>query len=165
MSYRRSVPRLLHDEHLETIALLDRIDRIILSRRDAPPAGDPDVDKTIRHMTSSMSATVPNHFGFEEETLFPFLAERGDVDIGVFLEEEHNLMRDVAAEIIAAAGGASANGFDAKSWMEFRRLSAEWVERMMSHVQKEEMALLPILEDALDADSDSQLVARYTESQ
>jgi hypothetical protein len=36
---------------------------------------------------------------------------------------------------------------------------------MMSHVQKEEMALLPILEDALDADSDSQLVARYTESQ
>lgn len=36
---------------------------------------------------------------------------------------------------------------------------------MMSHVQKEEMALLPILEDVLDADADADLVSRYTEAQ
>ncbi len=164
MHYTRSVPRLLHDEHIETISLLDRIDRVVLARKEAPGANDDDVAVTIKRMTAMMTSNVPNHFAFEEDTLFPFLAERGDVDIGNFLQEEHNMMREVADEIIALAKGTAASGFDAKSWMEFRRLSGEWVERMMSHVQKEEMALLPILEDALDADSDSDLVARYSDS-
>ena len=48
---------------------------------------------------------------------------------------------------------------------EFRRLGGELVERMLAHVQKEEMALLPLLEDGMDAETEARLYQEYTESQ
>jgi len=43
----------------------------------------------------------------------------------------------------------------------FRQRHARMVERMIGHIQKEEMALLPILEDVLDADLDAELAALH----
>lgn len=167
MQFTRSVPRLLHDEHVGTISLIDRIDSVIHGYRGATPpsATDGDVAVIVKRVVSTIEADVTNHFDFEENTLFPFLAERGEHNIGLLLEEEHNLMRDVGYEIIRVGKAARDNGFTPETWTEFRRLCAEWSERMMAHVQKEEMALLPILEDMLDADADADLVARYTEAQ
>lgn len=166
MQYTRSVPRLLHDEHIGTIALIDRIENVVLNQREVPPsATEGDVAAVIRRLVASIDAEVMNHFGFEENTLFPFLTERGEANIGMLLEEEHNLMRDVGYDIARLAKEAREAGYTAQSWGEMRRLCGEWAERMMSHVQKEEMALLPILEDILDADADAELVALYTEAQ
>ena len=35
---------------------------------------------------------------------------------------------------------------------------------MLAHVQKEEMALLPLLEDHMDSETESQLVMEYLET-
>ena len=63
----------------------------------------------------------------------------------------------------ALARAASANGFDAAKWNEFRMLGAELCERLLAHVQKEEMALLPLLEENMDADTEARLYREYVE--
>jgi hemerythrin-like domain-containing protein len=37
----------------------------------------------------------------------------------------------------------------------------ELVERQVSHIQKEEMSLLPVLEDVLEEEQDAELLNRY----
>ncbi len=44
---------------------------------------------------------------------------------------------------------------------EFRALAFELAERLVTHVQKEEMALLPALDDLLDEDADRELQLAY----
>jgi hypothetical protein len=41
-------------------------------------------------------------------------------------------------------------------------LGLELAERLVGHVQKEEMSLLPALEDLLDEEADAELAGRYT---
>ena len=61
------------------------------------------------------------------------------------------------------ARDAAAQGFDETKWSEFCRLGQELSERMLMHVQKEEMALLPLLEANMDADTEARLYQEYVE--
>ena len=66
---------------------------------------------------------------------------------------------DAAAALLAraAAAGALADAdLDA-----FRRGVMEIVERQVAHIQKETMALLPLLDDLLDDDTDRELSMAY----
>ena len=162
MSYSRSVPRMLHDEHLVTLATLDRIERHILARRNPPAAGDAETERLFRRIRVEFGADVDRHFEFEEGALFPFLAESGEGTIGDVLSGEHEALREVIGELVAElpADGAA---ITPETWVRLRRLGGELVERMASHVQKEEMALLPLLELRLDIDTDCDLAARAGE--
>ncbi len=55
-------------------------------------------------------------------------------------------------------------GFDAARWNEFRRLGQELSERLVSHAQKEEMALLPMLDEMMDPEVEAQLYEKYVET-
>ena len=46
-------------------------------------------------------------------------------------------------------------------WEALKRGVLELVERLVSHIQKEEMALLPLLDDLLDDETDRQLAFAY----
>jgi hemerythrin-like domain-containing protein len=160
MMFQRSTSRLLHDEHLVTIATLDAVERTLLSRRDAPAPGDAEAARVIARLSRMSELEVNNHFDFEENHLFPILIERGDGGMTEVLSEEHEILRETGRELLDAAR-AGAAGFTPESWRAYRRLCAEMVERMIGHIQKEEMALLPILEDVLDADLDAELAALH----
>ena len=58
---------------------------------------------------------------------------------------------------------ARADGFTAESWAEFCELALELVERQISHIQKEEMGLLPTLSGLFEDDRDGELVMLYAE--
>jgi hypothetical protein len=51
--------------------------------------------------------------------------------------------------------------FDDRDFEEFRRVGQELCERTLTHVQKEEMVLLPLLEETMDADAEAALCAYY----
>ena len=70
-------------------------------------------------------------------------------------------MRPLGEKLAALARASEANGFDAASWEEFRRTGMELCERMLVHVQKEEMALLPLLEESMDGEIEAQLYEVY----
>jgi hemerythrin-like domain-containing protein len=66
-------------------------------------------------------------------------------------------------KIAKLAGAAAARGFDEASWNEFLPTAQEFCEQLQAHIQKEEMALLPMLEDNMNAETDARLIQEYAE--
>ncbi len=61
------------------------------------------------------------------------------------------------------ARAAAANGFTPTEWEEFKPLARDLGDVMLAHVQKEEMALLPVIEENMDAETEERLYQAYVE--
>jgi hemerythrin-like domain-containing protein len=163
MMFHRSVPRLLHDEHAATASALSRVESILLrGRKAAPDRGDAEAASAIGELARLLQAEAMSHFDFEEQVIFPLLSENGGGDLAGLLLKEHGVIRAAAAEIQEITSQAALIGFSNQSWAAFQRLGNELSERLRSHIEKEEIALLPILEEMLGADLDAEIAARHT---
>jgi hemerythrin-like domain-containing protein len=130
-------------------------------RREPPDTAAAGVAQLLGHLATGVEADVRRHFDFEETRLFAYLDAVGDQAIGEHLTDEHGMMRPLGTRLAEVARDAASRGFDEARWAEFRRLGQEFCERVIAHVQKEEMALLPALDDLLDEDADRELVLAY----
>ncbi|MFQ5623127.1 MAG: hemerythrin domain-containing protein [Paracoccaceae bacterium] len=166
MEFSRRTAQLLHEDHRDTIAIVEMLeDMIAQTKRATPDVGDGSVRRTLEKTSTMVAHEVSHHFGFEEDELFTRLADAGDVGIGEHLREEHRVILPLGEQVAALAGQALANGFTGQSWAEFRSLAGELAERMLTHIQKEEMALLPMLDELLDPETDMQLSETYASAQ
>jgi DUF438 domain-containing protein len=164
MDYTRSINRMLHDEHMATIALLERVETTLAAhRKSVPDTTAPDIAGVLRDLMSSVEADISIHFAFEQNELFTRLREAGDTGMTSILQEEHDVILPLGEQVCGLARAAVESGFSDESWAEFRRLAAELVERMVSHIQKEEMGMLAALEQLLDEDADMEVMMRYAE--
>jgi len=161
MTLKYSSTRILHDDHMATLALLAEVERIVLARRDGPAQIEQQEGRFLDRMCKALNNEVGVHFDFEESSILPMLAEYGEPDLGELLLEEHHVLRDVVRDVVALAEGGRASGFSPEQWQKFRRLCGELVERLTSHIEKEERALLPVLEEALTPDTDSEIAAHH----
>ena len=156
MDFNRHISRRLHEEHEATLALWGRLEQTLAMRGNRPPT-DEDL-RLLRDCAAQLADEVTRHFAFEEKDLFPLLAASGEGDIAELLGEEHAAIREAAQRF----SGLAQPSADAQArWPELRALALELVERLMSHVQKEEMSLLPSLEDLLDEETDQALAGSY----
>ena len=89
------------------------------------------------------------------------MTDAGDGDMAGLLIEEHEAIRAVAGELVPLARAAEAGTLDDAGWAALKRGALEMVEREVAHIQKETMALLPLLDDLLDEDSDRELAFAY----
>jgi len=156
MFFNRQTSLRLHEEHLATVQLWSRLEQTIVRR--APEA---ELLEALRGGLAALEDEVTRHFHFEERELFPRLAEAGEGDIAELLREEHETIRSAARTLRELLGSAPP---DAATLQQMRTLGLELAERLVAHVQKEEMALLPALEDLLDEDTDRELLLAYTGS-
>lgn len=146
MEFNRHISRRLHEEHVATLALWGRLESALAAgRHDAA---------LLKSAAASLERELDRHFRFEEAELFPRLAEAGEGDIGELLREEHETIRTAGLRFIALVRG---NGNE----KEIRTLGLELAERLVNHVQKEEMALLPALDDFIDEETDHELDSAY----
>lgn len=156
MFYSRQTSLRLHEEHLATIQLWGRLEQSIAAR--VPEA---ELTELLRRCSAALADEVTRHFEFEERELFTRLAQSGDGDIAELLTEEHDTIRSAAGALSKLLAlpqpGAAAQ-------QQLRALALELAERLTAHVQKEEMALLPALEDLLDEETDRELALAYAES-
>ncbi|WP_370399416.1 hemerythrin domain-containing protein [Sulfitobacter sp. JB4-11] len=163
MSFTRRTAQLLHEDHQQTIVVIEALDQLIArARKKAPDTTDPTVRSTLEKATGAIEEEISDHFAFEENELFTRLEEMGDVSIGEHLRSEHRALLPLGEEVGRLAREALANGFTTESWTAFRNTTGELIERMFAHIQKEEMALLPTLEDLLDSDTDMELSTAYS---
>lgn len=146
MEFNRHISRRLHEEHEATLALWGRVEASLA-------AGKHDV-LLLRSAAGALAYELEHHFRFEEEALFPRLAAAGEGDIAELLQEEHAAIREAGRQFIALLAGDPAHP-------QVKILGLELVERLVAHVQKEEMSLLPALEDLVDEDADGELAAAY----
>jgi hemerythrin-like domain-containing protein len=166
MSFTNRISQALHDEHGATVALMERLEQMLArARRSGPPnIADSTVARLLSDLSTSMEAEVDRHFAFEENHLFTYLEAMGDGGIGAHLTSEHVAMRPLAVRVAAIARAAAANGFTPADWEEFMRLSQELGDCMLAHVQKEEMALLPVIEETMDSETEARLYQEYVEN-
>lgn len=163
MQFGRRVPQIVHDEHMATMAALEKLETLLLRRpiKSPPQRADSDVASLLSTLIATIHGEITTHFRFETDELFPLLAARGEADIGGLLDEEHETMLPIGTRMAQLARSGRADGFTAASWAEFHQLGGELVERLVSHIQKEEMALLPLLDDLLDDEDDARLAESY----
>jgi DUF438 domain-containing protein len=148
MEFERAISRRLHEEHAATLALWGRVEQAVAAERhDAA---------LMREASAALAGEIERHFEFEEAELFPRLAAAGEGDIAELLAEEHEAIREAAGRFMALAQENPPRA-------ELKAVALEVAERLVSHVQKEEMALLPALDDLLDEDADRQLQLAYAE--
>lgn len=154
------VGRLLHTDHLATLDALQKLESFLVKNgAKKPPAMD---DASVRAMLELIKGIVTRevgcHFGFEEEHLFPALAEAGQVGMTMLLKSEHAAILPVAQEIGGLTETAlSGNAFAAGDWQRFHELGMELLEREMFHIQKEEMGLLAAINALIDDETDAKL--------
>ncbi len=163
MDFQRQTSRRLYEEHAASLLLLGRVERLFTGRAGAypPAADDGDWPAFARTLLSAIEVEVARHFEFEERDLFPRLEEAGDGDLAALLNEEHSTIRAVAQPLVDLLRQALAGGLQAQQWQTLKTLALEFSERLGSHAQKEDGALLPLLEHLLDEDTDRELFGAY----
>jgi hemerythrin-like domain-containing protein len=165
MSFTNRISQTLHDEHAATVALMERVEQLVArGRRSGPPdRADRTVARLLADLAVSIEGEVARHFDFEETRLFTYLEACGDADICEHLTNEHAAIRPLGMRVAELARGAQTAGFTPAAWEEFMRLGQELSDRLLTHVQKEEMALLPVLEDNMDPETEARLYEEYVE--
>lgn len=162
MEFSRRTAQLLHEDHAATIALIEDLEEVIRKAgRRQPDTADASIRKTLSKVAEMIEREVRGHFTFEETELFTRLEEAGDVGIGAHLREEHAALLPLGEEIGRIAAEALESGFTDTSWATFRDRSGQFIEMMYAHVQKEEMGLLPAIEDLLEPEEDMELAEGF----
>ena len=159
MKFARQVSHVLDTEHRANLELLARIEQALARPQRA--AADPDFARLAATFARIVEQDIGRHFDFEEQQLFPRMADAGEGDIASLLQEEHDSIREVAAEVLPLARAAAAGTLDDAGFEALRRCALELVERQVAHIQKETMALLPLLDDLLDDELDRSLAFEY----
>jgi hemerythrin-like domain-containing protein len=153
MTFSRQIPRLLDEEHRNGLDLLSRFEHEF----DAGGESRGAAAALVRYLEHE----IGRHFGFEEEQLFPLLTQSGDNGIVTLLSDEHEAIREVAEELLPLARAAVTGALPDGQRRPMHRLFAELVERQVSHIQKETMALLPMLDHLLEDEADRELALAY----
>jgi len=162
MTFRYRINQVMHDEHMAASAMLRDVESLLAGAgRNPPDASVAEIAATLTKAADALEGEVKDHFDFEEEALFPLLAEHNEAEIGEHLTSDHRIISPLAEQVIMGSRAALAGGFSDQSWNTFRTAAAELVARLSAHIDKEEMALLPMLEDALDAETDMAFSERH----
>ncbi|GAB4467735.1 MAG: hypothetical protein OHK0044_08740 [Burkholderiaceae bacterium] len=160
MNELRQTGALLHREHDANLDLLARVEQAFAGA----PRRDAEAVALIRTLGAHLAHEVDRHFGFEERELFGRMTDSGAGDLATLLAEEHVTIRSVAADLAPLIARAGAGALDDAGWDALKRLALELVERLTAHIHKEEAALLPLLADVLDEDTDRALALAYASS-
>ena len=162
MNFENRVCQKLHQEHATVVALLEGLAQTIARHREnVPDVKDPIVAKVLGDLAAELPGEVERHFAFEEAELFPYLKAAGNEAIGTHLTYEHAIIRPIGAALVKLIDKARGGGFDTARWAEFRHLAQQLINSLVPHAQKEDMALLPLLEDSIDAETEARLYQEY----
>lgn len=154
---RCQVTRLLDEEHRANLSLLRRVEQALAAPNQARGQGE-----LMAAFGRQFDQEVRRHFEFEERDLFPRLNDGGAGDLAALLMEEHDAIRAVADDLLPLARAAAAGELDGPGWDALRRNALEMVERLTAHIDKETIALLPVLDNLLDEDTDRDLAFAYS---
>lgn len=161
MNFNRQTSHTLHEEHRANLDLLGRAEQALARAPRGDGPREPELLKLVGALARSLQQDIDRHFTFEEKELFPRMSDAGDGEIAMLLTEEHEAIREVAEELLPLTRAAAAGTLDGAGWDALKRGALELVERQVAHIQKEEMALLPLLDDLLDDETDRQLAFDY----
>ena len=163
MELQRQISRKLYEEHVAVIDLLGRFGRALERMGGGPPAADdPEWRVLLAQVGTALEYEITRHFDLEETQLFPRLHARGEGDLAELLFEDHEVIREVTRPLLLLVARAQAGILDAPGWRSLKASGLELVERLGSHAEKEQGALVPLVDEMLDEATDQELWTQYT---
>ncbi len=166
MDIDSQIAQVLHDEHLRIMDLMKRLEGVARGGwvNQVPDAADDDIALLLSDLVTELAEATEHHFQFEEAKIFPALIAVGDVTVPYLLRQEHDLLRNLSEFMMPHVELARRQGFTADTWAEFRDLSLELAEKHLSHIQREEAAMLPALTGLFMEQRDDELATQYAEA-
>lgn len=163
MNFEKSVTRILHDEHMRVIGLLNRFEGLLadISAARGLDAAEPGTARLLNELIVALEQDIDRHFRFEEEALFPELEDAGEGDFVEALRADHVSLQAMAKQIAVLAKTAFAHRLAGEEWRKLVQIGRVYVREQTAHAEREEMALLPMLELHLDDDKDAMLWRDY----
>lgn len=162
MELQRQISRKLYEEHVAVIDLLDRFGRALGRLGATPPAlDDPTWRMLLAQIGTALEYEITRHFDLEETQLFPRLHERGEGDLAELLFEDHEAIRAVARPLLVLVARAQAGVLEDAGWRTLKANGLELVERLSAHAEKEQGALVPLVDEMLDEATDEELWNNY----
>ena len=163
MELQRQISRKLYEEHVAVLDLLDRFGRALGRLGGGQPAADDQVWRVLlAQVGTALEYEITRHFDLEETQLFPRLHARGEGDLAELLFEDHEMIREVTRPLLGLVARAQAGGLDAAGWRALKASGLELVERLSAHAEKEQGALVPLVDEMLDEATDQELWTLYT---
>ena len=163
MELQRQISRKLYEEHVAVIDLLGRFGRALGRLGAAPPAADDAAWRALlAQVGTALEYEITRHFELEETQLFPRLHARGEGDLAELLFEDHEVIREVTRPLLGLVARAQAGGLDAAGWRALKASGMELVERLGAHAEKEQGALVPLVDEMLDEATDLERWTQYT---
>ena len=163
MELQRQISRKLYEEHVAVLDLLGRFGRALERlRAEPPPVDDPAWRVLLAQIGTALEYEITRHFDLEETQLFPRLHARGEGDLAELLFEDHEMIREVTRPLLGLVARAQAGGLDAAGWRALKASGMELVERLSAHAEKEQGALVPLVDEMLDEATDLELWTEYT---
>jgi hemerythrin-like domain-containing protein len=153
----------LHAEHMRTLNAMNALESRIAGGSKASPIGPgrPEDRSMVGELIAVVDHDIDRHFRFEEEQLFPLLAQRGLADMVRLLRQEHDAIRPLAMRLRSLAVQAQDSNLDAAAWEQFRYAAMDLIHAVMFHIQKEETGLVRQLSVLLDPAADRDLARLY----
>jgi iron-sulfur cluster repair protein YtfE (RIC family) len=166
MNFNNRICQKLHEEHNATVALLERLQQLLARNRgsEPPDATDAAVSRLLSDLATVLGTEIDRHFAFEEDHLFTYLADMGNSAIGEHLTSEHRIILPLGARVVAIARAVAGRAFTPAEWDEFERVGRQLVDQLVPHAQKEDMALLPMIDDSMDPQTEARLYQDYVEN-
>ena len=162
MEFQRQISRKLYEEHIAVIDLLERFGQALAGlRAQQPDPQDSRWSVLLAQLGSALQYEITRHFALEEDQLFPLLHARGEGELAELLLEEHEAIREVAHPLLELVSRARLGELDVAGWRSLKGYGLELVERLTSHAQKEQGALVPLVDEMLDAQTDDTLWNEY----
>jgi iron-sulfur cluster repair protein YtfE (RIC family) len=162
MDFNSRIARQLHDEHVAVIELMNKLQNF--TRGDQPDTSDSQVLNFLGDLKITIEGEVTNHFQFEEDDLFPILNSEGDGDMSDLLADDHKIILPLGIELVELIKVVKTSGFTAESWQKFKQFGSEFADRLIDHASKEEIGLVPLIDDLLVAGVDADLAVKYIDN-
>lgn len=162
MNLNSRIARQLHDEHVAVISLMDKLQNFV--RGAQPDTTESQISNFLGDLKVTIEGEITNHFQFEEDDLFPILNSEGDGDMSDLLAEDHKIILPLGLELVEIIKNASASGFTNDTWQKFKQYGNEFADRLTDHASKEEIGLVPLIDELLVAGVDADLAVKYIDN-
>lgn len=162
MDFQFEITRRLSREHHDVGQLMARLQSLLAAAASQPDWRDPRARRVLADLKAALEGEIPRHFAIEESELFPLIAEEGDPEMVDLLQEDHRTILALAAEIRPLVVHALERGvLELDRWESLRSRGQAFATELASHADKEELGLVPALDELLDADEDRRIQSRY----
>lgn len=153
----RTVVQFLADEHHALKPRVERMRQVADSVGSVPAA---EVLGGLDDVLAFLTADLAVHAAAEETALYPTVGDiLGSPDATATMTRDHAEIQKYAGELGDVRDAVVADGLDTAAECETRRLLYGLHALVMLHLAKEEEIYLPVVDDQLDQDEASRLVA------